>query len=255
MRLALTVEYDGTAYHGFQYQGSIPTIQEELEKAVNRFTRESVRIKAAGRTDSGVHAEGQVVAFDTKTSHTVSKYQHALNFYLPEDISVREVYKVSEDFDPRRDATSRRYRYTILNRESRSPLRLRSSHLVKQRLDFTTMREGAKCFVGTHDFAGFSGPLANGTSTTVRKIMEVAVNESGELFTVDIEGNAFLPHQVRRMVGALVDLSRGKMTKYELRQILDRDSNGQVAHSLPPQGLCLMNVKYSKIPLGGGEIK
>ncbi|MCH8205449.1 MAG: tRNA pseudouridine synthase A, partial [Chloroflexi bacterium] len=119
MRLALIVEYDGGDYHGFQYQANAPTIQEELQKAVLRFTGEEVRVSGAGRTDAGVHAEGQVVAFDTDSGHRPERFEKALNFYLPEDISVRGAYRVEGDFDPRRDASSRTYRYTILNRASR----------------------------------------------------------------------------------------------------------------------------------------
>lgn len=255
MRLALIVEYDGTEYHGFQYQGDTPTVQEELEKAVHGFTGEDVRVKGAGRTDAGVHAEGQVVAFDTDSGQGPERFEKALNFYLPEDISIRAVHEVGRGFDPRRDATSRRYRYTVLNRPSRSPLRRKQAHLVRDRLNVMRMREGAKLFVGIHDFARFSGPLETPEASSVRRIIESVVRKSGEMVTFEVEGNAFLPHQVRRMAGALVDLARNKMTIDELRDILNVAPGGRVAHSLPAQGLSLLAVSYPNFPIDGGETR
>jgi len=253
MRLALIIEYDGTEYHGFQYQGDTPTVQEELEKAVHGFTGEDVRVKGAGRTDAGVHAEGQVVAFDTDSGQGSERFEKALNFYLPEDISVRAAHKVGRCFDPRRDATSRRYRYTVLNRPYRSPLRRKRAHLVRDRLNVRRMREGAKLFIGIHDFAGFSGPLESPEASSVRRIIEAVVRKSGEMVTFEVEGNAFLPHQVRRMAGALVDLARNNMTMDELRDILNGAPGGRVAHALPAQGLSLVAVSYPNFPVDGGE--
>lgn len=255
MRLALIVEYDGAEYHGFQYQVNAPTIQEELEKAVLRFTGEEARVNGAGRTDAGVHAEGQVVAFDTDSDHPPDRFEKALNFYLPEDISVRGAYRVDEDFDPRKGASSRRYRYTILNREARSPLRRRSAHLVRGPLDVGRMGDGARLFIGEHDFAGFSGPLEDRERSTFRRVIQSAVCRAGDEVRFEIQANAFLPHQVRRMAGALVDVARGNMSIDELREILDGASGGRVAHSLPPQGLCLVSVSYANFPPDGGETR
>ena len=248
MRLALIVEYDGTEYRGFQYQDRVPTIQERIERAVTRFTGEEVRIKGAGRTDAGVHAEAQVVAFDTVSDHGPKRFEKALNHYLPEDISVRAAYRVGGWFDPRRDAITRRYRYSIINRETRSPLRRRWAHLVRETLDIVPMQEAARLFLGTHDFAGFSAPLGNPEISTVRRIVDSVLRRCGDLVTFEVEGNAFLPHQVRRMAGVLVDLGRNRMTIDEMKGILDRRSDSRVAHSLPPQGLCLVGVTYPNFP-------
>ena len=255
MRLALIVEYDGTEYHGFQYQDRAPTIQEQIERAVNRFTGEEVRVKGAGRTDAGVHAEAQVVAFDTGSDHEPKRFEKALNHYLPEDISVRAAHRVGGEFDPRRDAVARRYRYTITNREARSPLRRRWAHLVREPLDIVQMQEAARLFLGTHDFAGFSAPLESAEASTVRRIVDSALGRCGDLVTFEVEGNAFLPHQVRRMVGALVDLGRNRMMIEEMRGILDRRPGCRVAHSLPPQGLCLVGVTYPNFPPRNGEVQ
>ena len=255
MRLALIVEYDGTEYHGFQYQDRVPTIQEQIERAVCRFTGEKVRIKGAGRTDAGVHAEAQVVAFDTDSDRAPKRFERALNHYLPEDISVRSAYRVGERFDPRRDALTRRYRYSIIRREVRSPLRRRWAHLVREQLDIVAMQKAVRLFLGTHDFAGFSAPPGNAEAGTVRRIVDSVLRRCGDLVTFDVEGNAFLPHQVRRMAGALVDLGRNRMTIDEMKGILDRRPDCGVAHSLPPHGLCLVGVTYPSFPPQNGEIQ
>ena len=255
MRLALIVEYDGTEYHGFQYQDRVPTIQEQIERAISRFTGENVRIKGAGRTDAGVHAEAQVIAFDTASDQEPKRFERALNHHLPEDISIRASYRVGGRFDPRRDALTRRYRYSIINREVRSPLRRRWTLLVRDALDIVTMQEAAKLFLGTHDFSRFSGPPGNAEAGTVRCIVDSVLRRCGDLVTFEVEGNAFLPHQVRRMAGALVDLGRNRMTIDQVGGMLARRPDCGVAHSLPPHGLCLVGVTYSNFPPRNGEIQ
>ena len=254
MRLALIVEYEGTNYHGFQYQNNARTVQDELERAIQRFTGERVRVKGAGRTDAGVHAEGQVVAFDTDSGHPLERFEGALNFYLPDEISVRAAYRVAGDFDPRRGASSRRYRYTILNSLTRSPLVRRMSHLVSERLDVRRMQEGAKLMVGSHDFTRFAGPLEDAGASTVRQVKEAVAGRSGSTVTFEVEANAFLPHQVRRMAGALLDVGRGSISIDELSGMLNGDSNGRVAHALPAHGLCLVRVSYPNFPPSEGEV-
>ena len=254
MRLALVVEYDGTAYHGFQYQTSASTIQEELEKAISHFTAEMVRVAGAGRTDAGVHARAQVVAFDTESENLPCTFVRALNFYLPNDIAVKAAYSTGEDFDPRRMALSRRYRYSILNGPTPSPLARRGSCLVTERLSIPKMRRAARLLEGTHDFARFAGPLEDESASTVRDIYEVKVGKTGETVTIDIEGSSFLPRQVRRMAGALVDVGKGKLSREELKSILDRGGGKAVAHALPPHGLCLVGVTYADFPPKIGEV-
>ena len=199
MRLGLIVEYEGTNYHGFQYQVNAPSIQEELEKAIQSLTGERLRVKAAGRTDTGVHAKGQVVAFDTESGHGPETFVGALNFYLPDDIAVRAAYSVRKTFDPRRDALSRKYRYTILQSPTRSPLMRRTAHLIKMPLNAGKMRMAAKLLIGEHDFARFSGPLERPDASTVRYIYGASVRKSGDLLRFDVEGSSFLPHQVRHI--------------------------------------------------------
>jgi tRNA pseudouridine38-40 synthase len=253
MRLGLIVEYEGTRYHGFQYQVNAPSIQEELEKAVQRLTGEKLRVKTAGRTDAGVHATGQVVAFDTESRHGPETFVGALNFYLPDDIAVRAAYSVRKTFDPRRDALSRKYRYTILGSPTRSPLMRRTAHLVQVPLNVGNMRRAAKHLIGEHDFTRFSGPLEQPDASTVRSVYGAFVRKSGGILRFDVEGSSFLPHQVRRMVGALVDIGRNALSMEEFRIMLDGGRSEAIARSLPPQGLCLMEVTYADFPPKVGE--
>ena len=248
MRLALIVEYDGTAYHGFQFQVNAPSIQEELENAIASLTGEKVRIKGAGRTDAGVHARGQVVAFDTASSHSTQTFVRALNYYLAEDIAVKAAYTVSHNFDPRRDALSRTYRYTIVNDAVLPPLMRRYACNVRERLDTGIMAEAASLLVGIHDFVRFCGPTDVKGASTIRQIYEIEVQRDGESVIIDVVGSAFLPHQVRRMAGALVDVGRGKISTDELKQMIEGKQTKAIAHSLPAQGLCLIEISYDGFP-------
>ena len=252
MRLALVVEYEGTAYHGFQYQNNARSIQEEIEEAIQRVTGERLRVKGAGRTDSGVHASAQVVAFDTESPHSPSTVLSALNAHLPDDIGVRAAYRVSGDFDPRRDAISRTYRYTIVNGPTLSPLLRRTAHHVRGRLEVRRMDEASQQFVGLHDFARFATTLDEPERSTCRSVYEAAVTRKSDIVTFDVKGSSFLPRQVRRMAGALVDVGRGEVSTDELAIMIEGGEIDKVAHSLPPQGLCLTAVEYDDFPPNAG---
>ena len=244
MRLAMTVEYDGTQYSGFQYQKNAPTIQEEIEKAIESLTAKPVRIQAAGRTDAGVHATGQVVAFDTDAPYDPNTVLRALNARLPQDIAVRSVRQVAPGFDPRRDAVSRLYRYTLLVSEVRSPLTRRTAHRLHRPPDLRSMRAAAALMVGTHDFANFGGAPDNPNASTIRRIDRIDLVSDGSLIKIDVEGNAFLTHQVRRMAGAFVDVGTGKLTINDIAKQLSTTGDAKPARALPPNGLCLIRVKY-----------
>ncbi len=253
MRIALIVEYEGTGYSGLQYQPNAPSIQEELEKAIERLTGESVRVAAAGRTDAGVHARGQVVSFLTESRHGPSTFLQALNHHLPEQVAVRAAYRVGESFDPRRDALSRVYAYSLYVSATRAPLLRRTALRVAGPLDVDRMRRGARLFEGAHDFAQFSAPLPEPGASTVRRIIGTAVRRRGNAVTIEIEGNAFLPHMVRRMAGALVALGSGKMSMEDLRAMIDRRPGAPPSRALPAHGLCLERVNYAGFPPGDGE--
>ena len=253
MRLALIVEYEGTAYNGFQLQANAPSIQEEIEKAIGHLTGERVRVKGAGRTDAGVHARGQVVAFDTESEHSPETFVKAMNHYLPDDIAVRQGHRVSDDFDPRRHAVSRTYRYSVVRSPTPSPLVRKQACIVSEGLDVPSMREAARMLEGEHDFRRFAGPLEQEGASTIRRIEVASIIEDKEILKFDFVGNAFLPHQVRRMTGALLDVGRGRIKLSDFEKIVDGKCGGVVAHSLPPQGLCLMKVTYPDFPPKVGE--
>lgn len=252
MRLALIVEYDGTAYSGYQYQDNAPSIQAELEKSITRLTRENTRVSGAGRTDAGVHALGQVVAFDTEAGYPPETFVKALNHHLPEDIAVKEAHRVKPGFDPRRMALSRRYVYSLYAGATRSPLSRRTAYRVGDGLNLGRMRRAARHLVGVHDFAGFAGPLERPDASTVREMFETRVRSKGDLVTMEFEGNAFLPHQVRRMAGALVDVGFGRLSPSEVMAMVARRPGAAVARSLPPHGLCLSKVNYANFPPKAG---
>lgn len=253
MRRALTVEYDGSKYHGFQYQKNASSVQEELEKSIADLTGEWVRVHGAGRTDAGVHAKGQVVAFNTRSNIALDALRQALNHYLPDDIAVIGAYAVDDTFDPRRDAVARWYRYTVLNRDVPSPLLRRYSYLVRECLNVNNIRLAAKSMVGVHDFGRFSSPLGDKNASTVRHVHRLEVDAAQDILTFDIEGNAFLPRQVRRMVGCLLDVGRGRIAATDIQEMLDGKSTGVIAHAIGPQGLCLMRVEYVGFPPAVGD--
>ena len=250
-RLAMRVEYEGTAYSGFQYQANAPSIQEELEKAIAALTGDEVRIRSAGRTDAGVHATGQVIAFDTESRLGPCEFVRAMNYHLPDDIAVKAAHVMPDGFDPRRHARARSYRYTVLRSSTPSPLLRRQACLVTQALDVAMMGEAARMYEGEHDFGRFAGPLERRDAGTVRFVYESSVRQRGDLITFDVKGNAFLPHQVRRMAGALVDVGRGKLSRDDLKLMIDGGQTEAVAHSMPALGLSLVNVEYDGYPPKG----
>lgn len=241
------MEYDGSRYQGFQLQRSAPTVQAELEKAIERLTGEKTRIKAASRTDTGGHARGQVVAFDTRSSHARQTWAKALNAILPEDVAVRGVYETPAGFDPRRRATSRVYRYTIVNAPTRSPMLRRTAHWMRTPLDVERMAAAARTFVGVRDFAAFTVQAARGKST-VRRMDRWEVWRDGELVVMEAEANAFLMQQVRRTAGALTQVGLNKMTLEEFGDLVEGRAKGPAGPLLPACGLCLERVVYPDFP-------
>jgi tRNA pseudouridine38-40 synthase len=243
-KMVLIMEYDGINYCGFQLQKGQPTIQGEVEVALYHLTGERRRAMAASRTDTGVHACRQVVSFRTDSALAPQTFVDGLNHYLPEDIAVKEAYRVSDSFNVRRDATSREYRYFILNRPARSPLKRRFAYLVAAPLDVDAMNEACQCLIGEHDFASFATSLKNRIKSTVRHVHRASVKRDGDLVIFTIEASSFLPHQVRNTAGALVRVGLGKMTLDEFHAILEAREPGLAWPTAPAHGLCLVQVKY-----------
>ena len=244
----LLVEYDGTQYHGFQWQVGLPTIQNELEQAIKRFCGQSGRVMAASRTDAGVHAKGQVASFWAKSALDTMTLVRALNHYLPGDIAVKAAYRARDDFNVRRDALSREYRYRILNSSTRSAFSRRFALFLPRMLDIEAMNEACQLMQGEHDFASFASALDDSRST-FRNVHEAGVERKGDFTVFRIVANSFLPHQVRSTVGLLIRLGRGKISIQGFRDIMKARSLGLAGPLSPACGLYLMNVNYPA-PLG-----
>ncbi len=250
MRVALLLEYDGAAYGGSQLQRNAPSIQGELERALAALIGAPVRAALAGRTDAGVHASGQVAAFTTAARHGPATYVRALNALLPPDIAVRAAAEVDEGFDPRRHAVRRLYRYCILAGSTRRPLWRRSAWHVPVSLDTTAMAQALAVLPGEHDFAAFGGLPGPGRSTIRRMERAWLEQHQGEGIGVWLEANAFLPHQVRRTVGALVEIGRGRLAPEVFAEWLAGPRAGRAGPAAPPQGLTLVSVAYRAAPAG-----
>ncbi len=243
MKIALIMEYEGTRYHGSQIQERVPTIQGELERALMMVTGKKIRTSYSSRTDRGVHAKGQVVAFPSDSPLPPKTIAHALNYYLPEDIAIRDAFVVNDDFDPRRDALSREYCYYIWNSATPSPLLRRSAYFVPRRLEVAAMNEACQAILGTHDFAPFASSLNDGKNT-VRTIYRATVAIEGDLVSCHMVANSFLPHQVRNTMGALVKVGLGKSDVAAFCDILRSKKPTIAGPALPPHGLCLLKVNY-----------
>jgi len=242
MRVRAVVAYDGTNYSGFQSQINAPTVQAALEAALAQVTQETVTVLAAGRTDAGVHAAGQVIAFDTAWRHGMRDLQRALNAVLPADIVAIEVGRAAFDFHPRYDARSRRYRYTLYNAPVRWPLARRYSLHVAASLDVAAMRQAARLLVGEHDFATFGQPPQG--RVTVRRVSAAEWGGESPYLTFDIEANAFLYRMVRSVVGTLLQVGRGAMNVEEFAAALAARDRSRAGPTAQPHGLCLMEVRY-----------
>jgi tRNA pseudouridine38-40 synthase len=244
-RIILIVEYEGTAYHGSQYQANAPTIQAEIEQALTMLTKEKIRVKMASRTDAGVHALGQVVGFDTQSSLPLRSFVEGMNHFLPEDIAVKKAYRTEPDFDVRRRAISREYRYYIFNSATRSPQRRLFSYKVEGDLDITAMNQACQALIGRHDFASFIASADTARQKrTVRDVFRAELLREGEIIIFDIVANSFLPHQVRNTVGALIKVGQGKMTVDEFNRIVAAVKPGLASPTAPAEGLCLLKVEY-----------
>ena len=254
-RLRATVEYDGADFVGWQAQSERHgrSVQRELEQALTRITGETIRVVGAGRTDSGVHAWGQVVHFDTTWPGSLEVLQRALNAVLPRDVGVAELVVTDVDFHARYSARQREYVYTILNRPTRAPLYARTAWHVPQPLDIDSMQAAGAVLVGRHSFRAFGRPMREAGST-VRRVdaitvarVELASARGGKedrLITVTVRADAFLRHMVRRMVFALVEVGRGRLTLAQVAAILASEDPQQLHGMAPPQGLCLTQVMY-----------
>ncbi len=239
----LILEYEGTAYHGWQVQPGLPTIQGLLQEALAQIVGAPVQVTGAGRTDAGVHALGQVASFRADTRLDLLTLRRALNAHLPRDVVVRQAEEVPPKFDARRSARSRTYRYSILCRDHPSALLARHSLYVPHSLEFAAMARAAELVIGTHDFSAFRAGTCT-AATPVRTVLEASGRPEGDLWHFDITANAFLQHMVRILVGTLLEVGSGKRHPSHVGDVLAGRDRRRAGKTAPAHGLCLVEVSY-----------
>lgn len=240
----LILAYDGSAFHGFQRQAGRPSVQACFEEALRQLGWSERAVIPAGRTDTGVHALGQVVSFHLDWKHGDDKLQRALNAFLPPELSVQAVIQVQDSFHPRYDALQRDYRYRLYPAEARDPFRDRFAWRINRALDMQSMQQASRDLLGEHDFKAFGRALMEG-GTTVRRIDQANWFRKDDEWQFDICGNAFLYHMVRRIVWHLVRIGLGELPPDTVRTGLESGSTGIVALA-PACGLTLMRVHYAE---------
>lgn len=246
MRYKICVEYDGTNLVGWQKQKEGPSAQEYLEHAIEGFSHQKVEVFAAGRTDAGVHALGQVAHFDLETNLNEYKIQEAINSWLRDleaPVAVFETKEASDDFHARFSAKGRGYIYRILNRRGLSPLRANRVWQVSFPLDVEAMRQGATYLIGHHDFSAFRGAGCQAKSP-IKTLDKFDIERLGDEIIFTVEARSFIYHQVRNMVGTLEEVGRGKITPVDVKRILETADRTQAGVSAPACGLYLNKVVY-----------
>lgn len=243
MRVKLIVAYDGTNYCGWQIQDNAITIEEVLNQKLSELLNEDIRVIGASRTDSGVHALGNVAVFDTNTRIPAEKISYALNQRLPDDIRIQKSEQVADDFHPRFCDTIKTYEYKIYNNKFPDPTVRLYSKFVYFNIDIDKMREGAKYLVGEHDFKSFCTPRTN-VESTVREVTEISFDKKGDMITMTIKGTGFLYNMVRIIMGTLLRVGMGMYTPEHVKEILDAKDRAVAGPKAEACGLTLVNIEY-----------
>jgi tRNA pseudouridine38-40 synthase len=241
--IKLTLCYDGTDFHGWQYQPGLRSVQGALEDALDRFTGVRPATTASGRTDAGVHALGQTVHFFTASHHSSETFVRALNALLPADVRVLDAEEMPQAFHSTLDARSKRYRYAIDNGRFASPFRLRYSWHVRHELDTGAMDRAARSLLGRHDFRSFETDWPNRTSS-VRRVDHLTVERAGDVVAIEVEADGFLYNMVRTIAGTLALVGAGKRPESWVAEVLAAQSRAHAGPTAPPQGLYLVKVRY-----------
>ena len=240
----LVIEYDGTAFHGWQRQTSDRTVQAAIETALAVMTREPVTLIGSGRTDAGVHALAQVASFRTRSRLTAQAFLNGLNSLLPDDVVIRTCELMPDAFHARFDVTSKHYRYHILNRPQAPAIGRQFVWHIRNPLDIAAMARAADCLTGTYDFKAFEG-TGSPRAHTIRTVTTSQLIDTGNGNLIyDIEANGFLRYMVRNVVGTLVEVGGGRITVVAVRNILQSRDRSRAGATAPPQGLFLMDVSY-----------
>ena len=242
--IKLLIEYDGTNYLGWQVQLKGSTVQGVLEEKLGLLTGEPIRLFGSGRTDSGVHAFGQVAHFKTQSQMDIRTMQKALNSLLPPDIVIQKLEEADDDFHARKHSKSKVYEYRILNRNLRSAFHRGYVWYIPQKLNWIGMKKATPCLIGEQDFAAFRN-VGSSTRTTVRRVIRVEWKKGRDgLICFEIEANGFLKQMVRSIVGTLVEVGKGKINPEQFQMVLKSKDRKKAGPTAPAQGLFLREVKY-----------
>lgn len=256
MRFAAGIEYDGSAFEGWQTQPAARTVQDAVEAALARVADHPVPVVCAGRTDAGVHACEQVVHFESGAAREPHNWQLGANAQLPDDVRLQWVVQVADDFHARFSAVARSYRYLILQRDAPSALHRSRATWERRQLDLAAMREAGAVLLGEHDFSAFRAAACQ-ANTAMREVTDLVVSREGELVVVEVRANAFLHHMVRNIVGALLRVGRGDASPDWMAELLASRDRRRADVTAPPQGLYLLRVDYERrfgLPQRAGDI-
>lgn len=239
--IRLTIAYDGTAYSGWQIQPTARTVQGAIERRLQQMTGSPCRLRAAGRTDAGVHARGQIANFRTESEISLRGFHRGLNALLPDDIAILDVVDVPPDFDSRRNNRGKHYRYRVWNQRSPAPRWRATTWHLHRPLELQPMAAAARLLVGTHDFSAFRAASCE-RETTVRTLFRVTVAADPPLVTIDVEGTAFLKNMVRIIAGTLVEVGRGRRDPASIADLLREGRRPAAGVTAPAHGLTLVRV-------------
>jgi tRNA pseudouridine38-40 synthase len=248
----LTIAYDGTEFHGWQIQSNKPTVQGEIVNVLRSITQENVQLHAAGRTDAGVHALGQVGSFRTQSALSAGEFQRALNALLPPTIRIAAAEEVGPDFNARWSARGKVYRYRLYRGRVVPPMLWRYVLHYPFPLDEDAMRDAAARFVGVHDFASFAASTGSEEDdkerSTEREIFstELVRSPDGEELVFTVRGRSFLRYMVRKMMGTLLDVGRGKLQPADIDRLYELKDRSKSGPTVPPQGLCMVSVEHEE---------
>lgn len=241
----IKVEYLGLFYSGFQKQNDKNTIQKILEESIEKLLNEKVSIIPSGRTDAGVSAENQICSFKTEKNLERYKFLRGINYYLPKDISVKDIIEVDFSFNPRRDAKKKTYRYSIFNAVYKPALNNRC-FFTNYNLDLDLMKKASKKLVGEHDFNAFK-KVGSSAKTSIRKIYKIRIKKDKNFINIEVEGNGFLYNMVRIIAGTLFEIASKKLDINSIDKAFTTGKREYLGKTLPPEGLTLIDVKYGKI--------
>lgn len=243
MKFALGIEYDGSQFYGWQRQSHAVSVQQTLEKVLSNIADESVQVNCAGRTDTGVHATGQVVDFSISNERPLKAWTMGANTQLPDSVAVRWAHQVSDDFHARFSATARRYRYIIANTHARPAIMHKGLTWCRQPLDIEAMNLACQYFPGEKNFASFQASSCQ-SRTSFRFIEHLRVERYGQYLVIDIKANAFLHHMVRNIAGTLIEVGRGLKPYSWVKELIEAEDRNKAPATASPNGLYLIDVDY-----------